>query len=219
MDLERALETQRVKLLRLVTGWMAVLGFLSAGPLALPLPRWVRGFFEDLLIRAELAAHYMLRASVRIQFQHAWIGTDARRGPAPHGRSSDVPSVTDLLRRMNTLCDVLQNLSRHARRLLRISKATDGVFDFSRPCLALEQDKSNRIDIEWQRPRIERPPDKGWFESGALRSPSPCLASGRRSGLVFFLRRALTRAFTTVFAVFVFEGIQVRIKHDPVFAR
>ena len=63
VDLERNIETQRLKLLRLLAGWIAMLEVLSFGPVALPVPRWVRAFFDKVLVRAELSAQFLMRAT------------------------------------------------------------------------------------------------------------------------------------------------------------
>ena len=73
VDFKRALETQRVKLLRLLAGWVFMLGILSGGPFALPVPRWVRAFFETLVIRAEYAAQSLVQVSVYLNTSAGWL--------------------------------------------------------------------------------------------------------------------------------------------------
>ena len=159
MDVTQAIETQRLRLLRLVTGWMALLGFLSAGPVALPLPRWVRAFFESALIRAECAAQYVVQASALMQASGGLVA----RAPMPRAareEEGDVPSVRDLIRRMEALRDLLENLSRSARRLLKVRAVAGEAFDWSVARAAEPCDRIMAGDKDWAVPRIERPPDK-----------------------------------------------------------
>ena len=183
MDLEQSLETQRVTLLRLLAGWIAVLGVLSFGPVALPVPRWVRAFFDRLLIRAELATQFLVRAVALSQ------ATDALVAPAPFLRARgqqavDVPSAQTLLRRMNALRNVLENLSRSARRSLAVQNRIGEAINFAAPSrLAPMRDRVGTVGVEWTRPRIERPPDKGGIRFGWFCANSPCVAGGRRQRL------------------------------------
>ena len=161
VGLERALETQRVRLLRLLSGWFAVVAVLSGGRLAVPLPLWVRVFFDDLLIRAELAAQYMVQVSARMQARGDFAMAEgvfvqpARVALAP----DEVPSTDALMGRMRALRRVLRELPRYGRRLLRrlrgraidrIALSDDRARDVSRPALP-----------QWNAPQVERPPDKG----------------------------------------------------------
>ena len=160
VDLKRALETQRVKLLRLVTGWVVMLGILSGGPLAVPLPRWVRAFFETLLIRAEYAAQDLVRVSTYLQANSGLVDPVGLPRPCSEP-NEDVPSALELIQRMKALRDVLEDLPRHARRLLRVLKTDELAFDFAAPPrLALGRDRLGAIGMGWIAPRVERPPDK-----------------------------------------------------------
>ena len=160
MDWKRAIETQRVRLLRHVTGWMALLGFLCVGPLALPLPRWVRGHFDSLTIRAECAAQYLVQASAFV-LADGGRDTAALMPPVAFREDGDVPSVQELLRRMNAVCDVLSDLSRRARRMIKALRPAGEALDWSRPLFWPETcARSATIGAAWTPPRIERPPDR-----------------------------------------------------------
>ncbi len=175
MDRERALETQRDALLRLLAGWLAFFEFVSGGPIALPLPRWARAFFDALLIRAELAAHYLLSASAALQAKRGGLvfrGCGPERFCDFEGRIAetdgcdDVPSSEDLRERMIALRGLLKNLHRVAGRLLRkrtgnrmmrtrkAARSVQWTREAKRPRQSLAAKRG------WIAPRIERPPDK-----------------------------------------------------------
>ena len=162
VDLERALETQRVKMLRLLTGWLVALALVSGGPLAVPLPRWVRAIFADLLVRAELAAQCLVQVSARLQAGHRWGVVEAAPSSfapiAAAFRDDDVPSTASLLRRMGLLRRLLQNLPRFGRRLLRRvdAGAALGPFGYS----SVYDCPAPSATPQWIAPGIERPPDR-----------------------------------------------------------
>jgi len=162
VDLERALETQRVRLLRLLTGWFAVVALISAGPFAVPLPRWVRAVFADLLVRAEFAAQCLVRVSAHSQAGDRWVvaqGSSSSLAPLDKAeRTDEVPSTATLLHRMKALRGVLQDLPRFGRRLLR---HTDG--DVSDTALGIAPTLERRTlsaTPQWIAPGVERPPDR-----------------------------------------------------------
>lgn len=185
VDFERTLETQRVRLLRLLTGWFSVVVLLSVGPLALPLPFWFGSFLAGVLTRAELAAQYLVRASVCLQARDGLAiaeGASPFAGSAVRGSVDAVPSTRDLLRRMNALRRILEDLPRYARRMM-VCEIAGEAFDFSRPVPArVIRDRLGKIGAQWIAARVERPPDKienalGWFD---MNSP-PKLWGGRRT--------------------------------------
>ncbi len=164
MDLERALETQQVKLLRLLTGWFALVVLISGGPLTLALPRWARSFLHDMLIRAENAAQCLVLVSARLQTKDAWAltgGLPSAFVPVhPCDTANNIPSAPELIRRMKTLRRLLQDLPRRERRLLRKVKACD---DGLQAPLS-EQLKRDMRKVsgrsQWDAPPSKRPPDK-----------------------------------------------------------
>ena len=160
MDLERSLETQRVKLLRLMAGWVAVLGVLTFGPVALPAPRWVRACFDAVLTRAELATQFLVRASALMHGADGLM-VSPLVACARKQQDADVPSAQVLFARMEALRDVLTNLPRYARRLLRVRKQAGEAFDFTEPSrVAPARVRFAGRHADWTAPRIERPPDK-----------------------------------------------------------
>ena len=180
MDLKRALETQRVKLLRLLTGWIFLLGVLSVGPLALPVPRSVRTYFETWLIRAECAAQYIFQASALMQGVGGVASTKRPMLRSNHEEEGDVPSARALIRRMNALRDLLENLPRYPRRLLTVQTDAGEAFDWSTSSLSAEtRDRMTTTgSVDWALARIERPPDKATCRFLLVSTNSP-LFSGR----------------------------------------
>jgi len=169
MSAVRTLETQRDALLRLLAGWLAVIEFVSCGPIAVPLPRWARAFFDTLLIRAELAAHYLLFASASLQAKRSgavlsgvvpdrFSGVEGR---IPDARCADgLPSTDEIRRRMVALRCLLTNLQRRALRLMRKRSAR-----FCKPlrsvrCARVRPRHLVKATRRWIAPRITRPPDK-----------------------------------------------------------
>jgi len=158
MDLEAALETQRIALLRLLSRWFAVVGFLSGGPfaLALPysLPRWICSYFDTLLIRAELAAQCLVQASVCLQSGRG----DVVSAPPPVRRQTgDVPSLETLLRRMVALRNLLETLPRTALERT-VSNEKPSPYDWR--CHKPKADERGRPLLrQWFAPRLARPPD------------------------------------------------------------
>jgi len=158
VDLERAIETQRMALLRLLSGWIAVVGFASGGSFVLPLPRWVRGFFDTLLTRAEFAAQCLVSASACLQGGgHRRDFGESERRSFSHAKG-DVPSSQTLLRRMEALRGLLENLSRYALRQI--------AFRHKSPPYDWKRDGWRGDDValvsksKWLAPQIERPPDQ-----------------------------------------------------------
>ena len=160
MDLNRDLETQRMTLLRLLARWAFMLGILSGGPLALPVPRWARTFADTLLTRAEYAAQIMVLVSSRLQTTSGLadpIGAPCSQRPRTH----DAPSVQALIRRIAALRDTLENLHRHTRRLLRVQIIAGEAFDWlKRPVSIPARDRVRPSHADWVAPKETRPPDK-----------------------------------------------------------
>ncbi len=170
VEIERALETQRVKLLRLLAGWISVVAFVTAGPFVGELPRWFRSFLESVLMRAEYAAQNLVFVSACLSAKTGLQG--ALEGPAslqPDDRcevneaETAVPSTEALLRRMKALLTLLQDLPRHGMRSARsVSKrepartARHGISEDR------EQTSETSALLIWRvaMPRVERPPDK-----------------------------------------------------------
>lgn len=124
MTMEWAVETRRLKLLRLLAGWLAAVGFLSVAPLAPAWTRWARGFLASVLSRAEAAAQCLVFIQAREiarksggDVDRAWL---VRHVDLPSACALDAPpSLATLRRRIIALRRVLKTLPRHAMRLLR----------------------------------------------------------------------------------------------------
>jgi len=181
--MERALEIQRVKLLRLLAGWFAIVGFLSAGPLRLELPRWMRAFFAALLIRAEFAAQSLVWVAACVAAKKtASPSTQLHAASLPFikpiASGDPVPSTQALLHRMKALMALLENLPRHGLRLLR--RRVRG--KSKQPRLAAEWRSDSGSSLSRVRgladQRIDRPPDKARLAKPAFESSLPNAGGG-----------------------------------------
>ena len=118
MDFERAMETQRLKLLRILTGLALVVVFVARIPAVSMMPRWVCAAVLAQLVRIESAINSLIIvASVAV----CGYRGEALRLPSPahldrSGR--DVP-IAGLLRKIARLQAILDDLPGHARRLMR----------------------------------------------------------------------------------------------------
>ena len=175
MDVERALETQRMKLLRLLARWAVVLEILAGGPLALPVPRWVRAFIDTLLTRAEYAAQILVKVSGRLQSTSGLA--DPINAPRPLcPQTDDAPSVQALIRRIAALREMLENLPRHARRLLRVRIIACDSFDWSKRLdFTQARDRLVPCNADWIASKEARPPDKPGLFTSLVRGELPLL--------------------------------------------
>ena len=167
MDLERAIDAQRLKLLRLIAGWLAVVAFVSGAPFSPEFPRWVRAYVSSVLSRAECAAQYLVIAQARLiagrtgcDFDQALFFDCAALNSAGQARGE---SLAALRGRLKTLRVVLENLPRYGLRLLhRVEKRARRLVHerIAVPCSDMQDAKTlcawRLIGV-----RIERPPDKG----------------------------------------------------------
>ncbi len=177
MDFERALETQRLKLLRLVAGLVVLVGVLSLGPISRGFSITVCRFVGAMLSRAETAAQYLVIAQARLMDSRSGMAIGqsqfseslARAFPA---EEKDV-SLSDCRERLKALLAVLTHLPRHAARLIRRiekqmrdSARTYPLSPHSDECLSGVLDGLRLVG-----PRIERPPDKGLLVSSFFHLP------------------------------------------------
>ncbi len=165
MDFERALETQRLRLLRLVAGLVVLVGVLSLGPVSKGFSGWTCRFVGSILSRAETAARYLAIAQVRMMLARSGMELNQRQISDSLARAyapDDVDlSLLECRRRLRGLCAVLEDLPRFALRLLRwIEKQTRRASG----TLRVSPFPDGRLVpslSDWQLAgaRIERPPD------------------------------------------------------------
>ena len=123
MDLERGIETQRLRLLRILAGLVVLLGFLSVGPVSRGFSGAVCGFVGSVLSRAEAAARYLVIAQARLIVARRGMDWDRSRFSDARARifvadETDV-SLAECRARLSALRAILTNLSRHALRVIR----------------------------------------------------------------------------------------------------
>jgi len=126
LDIAAALETQRLRLLRLLAGLLCVVQFVSLAPVISVLPFRIRLYVSSILDRAEAAADCLVIATASTLFRY--------RAPVQAGEfllPLDTESVTtsyasadDLLHRITVLRAILRNLPLHAKRLAQRGKRT-----------------------------------------------------------------------------------------------
>ena len=167
LEMERALETQRVKLLRLLAGWVAVVEIVSMGPLQIELPHWMRSFLASLLTRAEFATQNLVFVSACLAVKRG-SRDSMRPGPtvppvsSQRDESDAVPSTKALLHRMQVLRALLRDLPRHGFRLTRrAARKAPTAKGFRSVRDGLRASASWGLSEEIAAPgRVARPPDK-----------------------------------------------------------
>ena len=184
MDFETALETQRLRLLRVIAGLVVLLGFLSVGPVSRGFSVWVCGFVASVLSRAETAARYLVIAHAYRIVAHS--GFDVERSQisesfAPVFVAEDAEdSPAECQQRLKVLRAVLMDLPRHALRLLRrIEKQSRRAMGAGQPLPRFDVHLSALL-CAWRLAgtRIERPPDDGLSASSSLLPPPGIPAGG-----------------------------------------
>ena len=165
MDLERAIETQRLRLLRLVAGLVVAVEVLSVGPFSRGFSVWFCGFIGSILYRAEVAARYLVIAEARRIAACRGLPVDHSRfsvfgSPEFAARETEFPP-SDLGERLRALRAVLLDLPRHARNLVRrTEKQTRRTARTDHPVPQPDTRFSTWLH-SWRlaKNRIERPPD------------------------------------------------------------
>ena len=187
MDFEQAVETQRLRLLRILAGLLAAVWFLSAYPVSRGFSVWTCRFVDSVLSRAEAAAQCLVIAQARIIAAHNGRRLDQRmvsdalsRVIIPDELDASLP---DCQRRLKSLRAMLMDLPRHALCLLRrLEKRARRGARACRvsPCPELTLTAPL---CAWQlaEVRIERPPDKSnpvWH----VTQPPPGFRAGGEGG-------------------------------------
>ena len=163
MEIERALETQRLALLRLLTGLAVALRFAALAPAVSMLPLWVRSYAAALLVRVEAGVQSLvIVAACGLLRQQAAVSPVGLSFPglAVSALPKDGTSTEALLHRIKVLRGVLNDLPRHAKRLIsRLTRAAS-----EEPVPLNQRGIDAGIFVVTTTPvraRIERPPDKG----------------------------------------------------------
>lgn len=166
MDVQAAIETQRLRLLRLLAGMLAVVAFVSAAPISRGFSRWVVEGVAAILPRAELAAQYLLFAQAGARAARANGPVDRRRllDHALRDRPGDGNRITlsSLRHRLEVLRALLEDLPGFGLRLLRrVRKAMLRGSRPHHPHPCAKADMTMPLDA-WRLAgaRIDRPPDK-----------------------------------------------------------
>ena len=126
MERERAFETQRLALLRMLAGMMFALEFVSLLPAVSVLPAWVRSYVSSVLGRLEAAVGCLVVVSARVHFGYRASAESMERLYATPLRQA-VPeggfSIQHLVCRIAALRRRLNDLPRYAKRLIeRLSR-------------------------------------------------------------------------------------------------
>ena len=123
MEMERAIETQRLALLRLLAGWQIAVAVLTAAPFAPAFTRWVCGLVFSVLLKAEAAAECLVFVQARLIASERGGSVDlawpSRTGIGRSGDVDEPPCPAELCRRLKALRRLLDDLPKHGRRLLR----------------------------------------------------------------------------------------------------
>ncbi len=188
MDLEAALETQRLRLLRLVAGLLMAVGCLSGGSLRLPLPQSLRSFFASVLTRAELAGNNLVSVAVCLQ-GGACCGVSADMPQPPRWyEDGDAPSVAALMRRMATLRAILEDLSGAARRVMRKmarrTRSDEQGFGHPLPPCPAPLHAEAQSKPKCLAPRMAWPPDRQRWRRKFGVITSPRIRAGGKGDLV-----------------------------------
>ena len=189
MVLERAIETQRLRLLRIIAGLLVAVGFLSVGPVSRSFSDWVCEYVDSILSRAELAGRYLIVAQARLMAARAGIDLDRNRFSEClifdfTACEADF-SLSECRARLKALQAVLFDLPGQARCLLRrIGKQKRSEERAARPLPRPAMRRSVSLRA-WRlaRTRIERPPDRTAVRSRIYISPFSHLppANGREA--------------------------------------
>ncbi len=202
--MERALEVQRHRLLRVLAGLVLAVGFLSAGPVSHAFSRWAREGLSSVLSRAELAAQYLVVVHARLIAERSGESLDLQKmidiAHSNCARVGSEHSVCGLRRRLWAVQTLLNDLPRRGQRLLRqiermLRRAVSGALCLS--CPETQEPSINgaaRIALA----RIERPPDKKRLYQMTQSTSPRCRVGGEgdhATGLPVNHRRIDHRAF------------------------
>lgn len=187
MDLERACETQRLKLLRFLAGLLAALAFVSVAPCSSVLSRFVGGAILSLLPRVEMAGRCLvivqarlIAARIGLRIDHDRVADYFTQNGSEGGGSVSLSTLRD---RLEALRALLEDLPRHGLRLLsRIKKRARRSQRRVPPSMPRADTVSFGLFGAWRlvATRIERPPDKR--TASVVRVTSPRQRAGGEGG-------------------------------------
>lgn len=166
MDIERALETQRQRLLRIIATLVGVVGVLTLGPVSCRFSDWTLSFVHSILRRAEAATKNLVITQAYLIGGRSGLRMDARQIAgclAPILPTSETEiSLPDCQKRLKALRLILSDLPRHAARLVRrIDKeARRAVRTIRVPHHGEGSSFALLSESQLITNRIERPPDK-----------------------------------------------------------
>jgi len=177
VDIEQTLETQRLRLLRIVTGLFLLVEVLAVGPVSRRFSDWTFGFVGSVLSRSEAATRYLLITQTCLMVDSCGLGVTRSQitlSRLPEWDFDDVSvALPDFRQRLRALRAALLNLPRHALRVLRrIAKQMRRTPDKEPPhvhlCVTAPLSRWRQVPN-----RIERPPDKHKLDALRLLSPPP----------------------------------------------
>ena len=190
MDLERACETQRLKLLRFLAGLLAALAFVSVAPFSSALSRFVGGAILSLLPRAEMAGRCLVIVQARLIAARIGLRIDHDQVSDYFTRigseGDDSVALSALRDRLEALRALLEDLPRHGLRLLRrIEKRARRSKRRVPRSMPRPDTVSFGVFGAWRlvATRIERPPDK--TTASVVRVTSPRQRAGGGGGWGF----------------------------------
>jgi len=161
VDYQRTLETQRLKLLRFLTGLLLVVRFVSIRPFSSDFADWIREVTLSALGRAELAVRYLVIAQAKLIAAHAGKEVDPEQllDCAVIEFATNDESFLAVQTRLESLVALLADLPRHGLRLLR--KIQRLIRRLLEPETSISVALFSKALFEWLvEDRIERPPDR-----------------------------------------------------------
>jgi len=164
--IEQAIETQRLRLLRIIAGLLTLVAVASMGPVSRMFPLHVRSFVWSILSRAELAAANLVIAQAgvfatlsRNEVDRARLFHCAAIRNAHAPERDVIPALTILRRRLRILRNILEHLPHHGMRLLRrAARHRKARIRQPRADYALSR-VPTLDDMRLVLDRVERPPD------------------------------------------------------------
>lgn len=165
VNFEEVIETQRLRLFRVVTGLIVLLGVLSLSPISRCFSVSVCQFTASILSRAEAAARYLVIAQARAMLAPSGARVTQSQLSACLDRvfvaDENNVSLANSQRRLRVLRAILRNLPRAACRLLHQTAKHLRRTGRERATLPFPEASLRAALRDWQfTSLIERPPDR-----------------------------------------------------------